>query len=1268
VLEKVDRYWWYGCCDGKYGKFPSSHLILVDVPSLEDNHELFAAIADFSKQQDGDLGFSRGELIVGESQINEDWWYGRIDVRKGIFPVTYTWRLESKYLKAKLKPKPMNKRARVKMSMKAQLEEEMDLHEGDIVVLKEIIDKNWYRGVCGSREGIFPSTYVEILEGETGSNINTAQISYTSDTKSTSDIDTLLSLSPQAQYPPVVNNNVTTKSDVFDDDYFKVNMPSMYRTSVDENEKEAAVNTQPLVELDVVPYGITLYPFYAQFDNELSFHEGEIVTLCRHIDKDWIEGKIDGKKGIFPKSYVNILVDCDSYSNFSEPNQSEDLDAEVITDLFAKVLYNFDAQMTGDLTVHKDEVVWIVSKANEDWCEVKNQSGIVGLCPRNYLTPQLYPAEMKSKFARGTSLATDDLLGLFTSSEESLQNISNYDTGQHSSIRKASPEAGRQHNEVELRHIPEEKPHFQRQDLKRHSSDRLPHRPAPPVPVPGQKPVRRSLRRVPTRFLIKRIIEETTVIEDKAIGGRIPTIKPGHVNEEQGKKNEEQRQNVISELVYTEKEYVRDLKITYETFNLHNPAILEARGVDVKTVFGNILEVMHLAEELLDKLQLAMKGREEEDQCIGPCFIELADQMKCVYGQYCMNHNNALILLEKYESVQEIQTMFDKGIETLRYQIACFDMGSILIKPVQRILKYPLILNELIKFTEDSHKDKPELLKAVRTMMDVATYINEYKRRQDIVSKYLGDETTSISGKMSRLSLHSVAKKSSRLGVMLTSTLFGVATKDPVFDEHEFVFHSTEKTVRNFIKNVEAFLHGMQEQFASQLHIHHLSRFYEISVAFKLKIKRNLQSAKPKSSKSVLKKIVEKKVLAPLNVLVELFEGPAILIQKRHDKLLDYDGCCAKAEKNKENRLIQEELLATKSNYEALNNHLLEELPSLNKLACDLLVECLAAFISARKMLSGKITKEYLMLMELPIMKSCQGDAVETFPVKHSLVWNQLTRFNFDAKHGKTDTLTRKESKSPTLSQSPSQQAYLQSRYTRDMLFSTTQPYRAADVLEISIERGLIVGVIKKHDPSGDASRWFVDDGTTKGFIPSECLEPLYQNVNCPSPLSRMGSASREVTKQPPKPANTRQADVLPPPSRLENGSRQVTKQPPKPANTTHVDVLPPPSYADVISSQAGRYEEIEENETDGNFYSEIPAVVVRLVVPRRFTRECSTFYYATYDFEGQGMNMLSIKKCQVVLVLQQQDFQGNPEWWLVEDRFGNKGYVPANYLSKYQQ
>jgi hypothetical protein len=66
--------------------------------------------------------------------------------------------------------------------------------------------------------------------------------------------------------------------------------------------------------------------------------------------------------------------------------------------------------------------VWIVSKANEDWCEVRNQSGAVGLCPQKYLTPHLLQNESSKTLLRGTSLATDNLLSLFSSAKENTNN------------------------------------------------------------------------------------------------------------------------------------------------------------------------------------------------------------------------------------------------------------------------------------------------------------------------------------------------------------------------------------------------------------------------------------------------------------------------------------------------------------------------------------------------------------------------------------------------------------------------------------------------------------------------------------------------------------------------------------------------------------------------------------------------------------------------------------------------------------------------------
>lgn len=42
----------------------------------------------------------------------------------------------------------------------------------------------------------------------------------------------------------------------------------------------------------------------------------------------------------------------------------------------------------------------------------------------------------------------------------------------------------------------------------------------------------------------------------------------------------------------TEREYCRDLRLTCKVFQLHDPQQLEKKGIDVKSLFGNILEVV----------------------------------------------------------------------------------------------------------------------------------------------------------------------------------------------------------------------------------------------------------------------------------------------------------------------------------------------------------------------------------------------------------------------------------------------------------------------------------------------------------------------------------------------------------------------------------------------------------------------------------------------------------------------------------------------------
>ena len=254
------------------------------------------------------------------------------------------------------------------------------------------------------------------------------------------------------------------------------------------------------------------------------------------------------------------------------------------------------------------------------------------------------------------------------------------------------------------------------------------------------------------------------------------------------RRNAEQRDNILRELLTTEREYCRDLKLLFQVrelcsglycvfifilqaFNLDCPDQLEEKGIDVKYLFGNLSDVISVSEHFLASLQPDGDSGMPGVVKVAASFLKHAEAMKSVFNLYCLNHDKAETLLTKYESQLGTQKPLNQGLERIRIDIACFNLESILIKPVQRILKYPLILNELLKSTDDDHSDKAGLREAVIVMGDIAAFINETKRRKDIVEKYKTGEDSSLSRKISKFNMHSIGKKSSRMGQKLLTSL-----------------------------------------------------------------------------------------------------------------------------------------------------------------------------------------------------------------------------------------------------------------------------------------------------------------------------------------------------------------------------------------------------------------------------------------------------------------------------------------------------------------
>jgi hypothetical protein len=107
-----------------------------------------------------------------------------------------------------------------------------------------------------------------------------------------------------------------------------------------------------------------------------------------------------------------------------------------------------------------------------------------------------------------------------------------------------------------------------------------------------------------------------------------------------------------------------------------------------------------------------------------------------VFQRYCSGFDHAMERLEKLRptlSAYEIDCM-----QLSRGRTTAWDLASLICKPVQRVLKYPLLLEAILSTTDADHPDHANLRLALERMLRVAAEINESKRRHEIVGSIVG--------------------------------------------------------------------------------------------------------------------------------------------------------------------------------------------------------------------------------------------------------------------------------------------------------------------------------------------------------------------------------------------------------------------------------------------------------------------------------------------------------------------------------------------------
>ncbi|ESK85548.1 rho guanyl nucleotide exchange [Moniliophthora roreri MCA 2997] len=161
---------------------------------------------------------------------------------------------------------------------------------------------------------------------------------------------------------------------------------------------------------------------------------------------------------------------------------------------------------------------------------------------------------------------------------------------------------------------------------------------------------------------------------------------------------------------------------------------------DAKIIFNNIADLALFSDMFCDKLQDALGSVLDGgvgDDHVGELFLQIIPEMERPYKQYITRQGTADEHLQNLPKTPALENYFAQARMASTSVSHAWDLHSLLIKPVQRLLKYPLLLGTILEATPDSHPDKENLRLAKAKIEDVARSVNEERRRAEVVKGIL---------------------------------------------------------------------------------------------------------------------------------------------------------------------------------------------------------------------------------------------------------------------------------------------------------------------------------------------------------------------------------------------------------------------------------------------------------------------------------------------------------------------------------------------------
>ncbi|XP_053179673.1 rho guanine nucleotide exchange factor 37 [Scomber japonicus] len=543
----------------------------------------------------------------------------------------------------------------------------------------------------------------------------------------------------------------------------------------------------------------------------------------------------------------------------------------------------------------------------------------------------------------------------------------------------------------------------------------------------------------------------------------------------------------IQELVQSERNYLRLLQISTVTIR-SNLQKIQPPLANLDSMFLYIEEVIDVSSRLLSLLdqKQVQPGDPLYLETLCDSFLSLSSDIEAAYKEYLANYNHVTVAENSYKQKESLWNDIVRVIKASAPDVNATSVTFFLVMPVQRIARYPLLLQTIQKHTDKSHPAYSLLEQTAHTSIALNCRINEYKRFREVADKYKKTETLTIKDKINRLNSHSIAKKTARLSQHFKHET-GIAPKlvDEEFDALEGFFNVLEDGILQLLENVEMYLLHLQAFLSCRTEEFDLDMDGEKAPICYKEITTALRQWILPTFEKRLRTLIHK----PLCALRDLLVGPRNLIRKRLDKLLDFEVL-----ETKSNLSYEEQAVA--NTYRTMNTLLLNELPQFNGLALQMIWSMLGTFSCLHKDLASDMEQLFQSFaQQLPHSSLDRGAFWE---------WAESTVL---AGANRLETLCR--SVEDTLNApvvqplSPSSQRRLKQltdKHGSGKIYQVIGTVVASRDLDLNLAKGELVAIISEADTRGDKRRWLVDAGGRRGYAPSSKLIRYHQPTEDPPP------------------------------------------------------------------------------------------------------------------------------------------------------------------------